>query len=117
MAESSGVQVPLQVSLFTMSSELVADNYFCLSTRRSRTLVLPLISRMKATWTSLCTVAALLSRIPPVVIGESVNFRGEEGLLGNRGTVVVVDEAECKESMGRSNCIEAKGTSLEHIHC
>lgn len=50
----------------------------------------------------MCTGAALLNRIPRVVIGENVNFRGEEGLLRSRGVeVVVLDDVECKELMGK----------------
>jgi cytosine deaminase len=44
----------------------------------------------------MCTGAALLYRIPRVVIGENRNFKGAEDLFQQYGTsVVVLDDAEC----------------------
>ncbi|KAJ6590840.1 cytidine deaminase-like protein [Mycena sp. CBHHK59/15] len=49
---------------------------------------------------SMCTGAILLYKIPRVVIGENVNFMGEEDLLRARGVeVVVVDSQDCKDLM------------------
>ncbi|KZT00878.1 cytosine deaminase [Laetiporus sulphureus 93-53] len=51
---------------------------------------------------SMCSGAILLYKIPRLVIGENVNFMGDEDLLRSRGVeVVVVDDAECKELMRR----------------
>jgi cytosine/creatinine deaminase len=48
----------------------------------------------------MCTGAILLYGIPKVVIGENVNFMGEEALLKERGVEVIIeDNAECKEMM------------------
>lgn len=50
----------------------------------------------------MCTGTALLYRIPRVVIGENRNFLGAEELFRQFGiTVVVLDDAECAEMMGR----------------
>jgi creatinine deaminase len=44
----------------------------------------------------MCTGAALLFRIPHVVIGENRNFMGAEELFRQRGvSVVLLDDAEC----------------------
>jgi cytosine deaminase len=44
----------------------------------------------------MCAGAILLYKIPRVVIGENVNFQGEEGLLKSRGVhVVVLDDKDC----------------------
>ncbi len=51
---------------------------------------------------SMCSGAILLYKIPRVVIGENVTFRGEEDLLRSRGVVVeVVQESRCIELMRR----------------
>jgi creatinine deaminase len=51
---------------------------------------------------AMCTGAILLYRIPRVVVGENVTFRGEEELLRGRGVAVaVVDDARCIELMRR----------------
>ncbi|KAI0641227.1 cytidine deaminase-like protein [Trametes meyenii] len=51
---------------------------------------------------SMCTGAILLYKIPRVVIGESVNFRGDEDLLRSRGVeVIVLDDAKCKSLMAQ----------------
>ncbi|RDX41126.1 cytidine deaminase-like protein [Lentinus brumalis] len=51
---------------------------------------------------SMCTGAILLYKIPRIVIGENVNFSGEETLLRSRGVeVVVLEDERCKELMGR----------------
>ena len=48
----------------------------------------------------MCTGAILLYRIPHVVIGENVTFRGEEELLRSRGVLVdVLQEPRCVELM------------------
>lgn len=50
----------------------------------------------------MCTGTALLYRIPCVVIGENRNFLGAEELFREYGvSVVVLDDAECVEMMGR----------------
>lgn len=50
----------------------------------------------------MCTGACLLYKIKRVVIGENVNFMGNEKLLKERGVeVVVVDSQECKDAMAR----------------
>jgi cytosine deaminase len=50
----------------------------------------------------MCTGAILLYRIPRVVIGENVTFRGAEELLTSRGVEVVnLDSAECKALMAQ----------------
>jgi len=44
----------------------------------------------------MCSGAILLYKIPKVVIGENVNFKGEEELLKSRGVVVeVLQDYEC----------------------
>jgi cytosine deaminase len=49
---------------------------------------------------SMCTGAILLYRIPRVVVGENVTFRGEEELLRSRGVLVeVLQEPRCIELM------------------
>ena len=50
----------------------------------------------------MCTGAILLYKIPRLVIGENLNFTGEEDLLRSRGVeVIVLDDEKCKELMGR----------------
>ncbi len=45
---------------------------------------------------SMCTGAILLYKIPHVIIGENLNFQGEEELLESRGVKVdVVNDVEC----------------------
>jgi len=49
---------------------------------------------------AMCSGAILLYRIPRVVVGENVTFRGEEDLLRNRGVAVdVLQDARCIEMM------------------
>ncbi|KAJ7708203.1 putative cytosine deaminase [Mycena rosella] len=51
---------------------------------------------------SMCTGAILLYKIPRIVVGENVNFKGDEDLLRERGVeVTVMDNHECKELMRR----------------
>ncbi|KAI0638755.1 cytidine deaminase-like protein [Trametes polyzona] len=51
---------------------------------------------------SMCTGAILLYKIPRVVIGENINFRGDEDLLKSRGVeVVILDDDRCKSLMAR----------------
>lgn len=51
---------------------------------------------------SMCTGAILLYKIPRVVIGENVNFVGDEELLRSRGVkVVVLDDEKCKALMAQ----------------
>lgn len=53
----------------------------------------------------MCTGTALLYRIPRVIIGENRNFMGAEELFRQHGAkVVVLDDAECVEMMGRFIC-------------
>jgi len=48
----------------------------------------------------MCSGAVLLYKIPRVVIGENVNFMGEEELLKSRGVAVeVLQDARCVEIM------------------
>jgi len=48
----------------------------------------------------MCTGAILLYRISRVLIGENVNFLGEEELLRSRGVLVeVLQEPRCIELM------------------
>jgi cytosine deaminase len=48
----------------------------------------------------MCSGAILLYRIPRVVVGENLTFRGEEELLRSRGVVVdVLQDAACIEMM------------------
>ena len=50
----------------------------------------------------MCAGAILLYRIPHIVIGENVTFRGEEDLLRDRGMVAdVLQDARCIELMRR----------------
>ncbi|RDV27415.1 nucleoside deaminase [Alteromonas aestuariivivens] len=49
---------------------------------------------------SMCTGAALLYKIPRIVIGENLSFMGEEPLLKSRGVeVIVLDNPQCKALM------------------
>jgi cytosine deaminase len=51
---------------------------------------------------AMCSGAILLYRIPRVVVGENVTFRGEEDLLRARGVSVdVLQDAHCIEMMRR----------------
>jgi cytosine deaminase len=51
---------------------------------------------------AMCTGAILLYRIPRIVVGENVTFRGEEDLLRHRGVAVkIVQDARCIEMMQR----------------
>jgi cytosine deaminase len=51
---------------------------------------------------SMCSGAMILYGIPEVVIGENINFMGEEELLRSRGvSVKVLNDAECIAMMGR----------------
>ncbi|KAF7378129.1 Cytosine deaminase [Mycena sanguinolenta] len=51
---------------------------------------------------SMCTGAILLYKIPRVIIGENINFKGDEDLLRARGVdTVVVDDKQCKDLMRR----------------
>ncbi|KAK6510168.1 cytosine deaminase [Arthrobotrys musiformis] len=51
---------------------------------------------------SMCTGAILLYKISRVVIGENKTFVGSEDWLGVKGVeVVVMDDEECRELMGR----------------
>ena len=51
---------------------------------------------------AMCTGAVLLYRIPRVVVGENVTFRGEEDLLRSRGVeVTVLQDGRCIEMMRR----------------
>ncbi|KAJ7150474.1 cytidine deaminase-like protein [Mycena crocata] len=51
---------------------------------------------------SMCTGAILLYKIPRVVVGENVNFKGDEDLLRERGVeITVMDNQECKDLMRR----------------
>lgn len=48
----------------------------------------------------MCTGAILFFGIPEVVIGENVNFMGEEELLRSRGVKIkIVNSEECKKLM------------------
>lgn len=50
----------------------------------------------------MCSGTIVQFGIPRVVVGENVNFGGNEGFLESRGVeVVVLDDADCKEMMGR----------------
>ena len=49
---------------------------------------------------AMCSGAILLYRIPRIVVGENVTFRGEEDLLRDRGvSVEVLQDARCIEMM------------------
>jgi cytosine deaminase len=51
---------------------------------------------------AMCTGAILLYRIPRVVVGENITFRGEEDLLRLRGVeVTVLQDGRCIEMMRR----------------
>jgi cytosine deaminase len=51
---------------------------------------------------AMCSGAILLYRIPRVVVGENVTFKGEEDLLRDRGIEVdVLQDARCIEMMRR----------------
>ena len=51
---------------------------------------------------AMCTGAILLYRIPRVVVGENVTFRGDEDLLRSRGVeVTVLQDVRCIEMMRR----------------
>jgi cytosine deaminase len=51
---------------------------------------------------AMCTGAILLYRIPRVVVGENLTFRGEEDLLRSRGVeVTVLQDGRCIEMMRR----------------
>jgi len=51
---------------------------------------------------AMCSGAILLYRIPRVVVGENVTFRGEEDLLRARGVgVEVLQDSRCTEMMRR----------------
>ena len=51
---------------------------------------------------AMCSGTILLYRIPRIVVGENVTFRGEEDLLRDRGVAVdVVQDARCIEMMQR----------------
>jgi cytosine deaminase len=51
---------------------------------------------------AMCSGAILLYRIPRIVVGENLTFRGEEALLQDRGVVVdVIQDARCIEMMQR----------------
>ncbi|KAJ7770741.1 cytidine deaminase-like protein [Mycena metata] len=51
---------------------------------------------------SMCTGAILLYKIPRIVIGENINFKGDEDLLRDRGVeVTVLDNRECTSLMRR----------------
>jgi cytosine deaminase len=51
---------------------------------------------------AMCSGAILLYRIPRVVVGENVTFRGEEDLLRERGVAVdVLQDARCVAMMRR----------------
>ncbi len=49
---------------------------------------------------AMCSGAILLYGIPKVVIGENINFMGEEELLKSRGVeLIVLNDRECIEMM------------------
>jgi len=51
---------------------------------------------------AMCSGAILLYRIPRLVVGENVTFKGEEHLLRDRGiTVDVLQDARCIDLMRR----------------
>jgi creatinine deaminase len=51
---------------------------------------------------AMCSGTILLYRIPRIVVGENVTFRGEEDLLRDRGVAVdVLQDARCIEMMQR----------------
>lgn len=49
---------------------------------------------------AMCTGAILLYKIPRVIIGENITFKGEESLLKKKGVdVTVMNDKECIELM------------------
>ncbi len=51
---------------------------------------------------AMCSGAILLYRIPRIVVGENVTFKGEEDLLRDRGVALdVLHDARCIEMMRR----------------
>jgi cytosine deaminase len=51
---------------------------------------------------AMCSGTILLYRIPRIVVGENVTFKGEEDLLRDRGvTVDVLQDARCVDMMRR----------------
>lgn len=51
---------------------------------------------------AMCSGAILLYRIPRVIIGENVTFKGEEALLRSRGVIIeVLQDERCIEMMKR----------------
>ncbi|KJA13411.1 hypothetical protein HYPSUDRAFT_151617 [Hypholoma sublateritium FD-334 SS-4] len=51
---------------------------------------------------SMCTGAILLYRIPRIVVGENVTYKGGDDYLRSKGVeVIVVDDKECKELMSK----------------
>lgn len=49
----------------------------------------------------MCSATSTLYRIPRVVLGENVNFRGGEDLLSQNGTIIInADDSACKQMMG-----------------
>jgi cytosine deaminase len=51
---------------------------------------------------AMCSGAILLYRIPRIVVGENVTFKGEEDLLRARGMIVeVLQDTRCIEMMRR----------------
>lgn len=51
---------------------------------------------------AMCSGTILLYRIPRIVVGENVTFKGEEDLLRDRGVAVdVLQDARCIEMMRR----------------
>lgn len=58
---------------------------------------------------AMCTGAALLYKIPRIIVGENMNFKGEEDLLTSRGVrVIVLNDPESIEMM--RNFIKNNGT-------
>ena len=50
----------------------------------------------------MCTGAILLYRIPRIVVGENVTYKGGDEYLRSKGVeVIVVDDEECKELMNK----------------
>ncbi len=53
----------------------------------------------------MCSGAALLYKIPRIVIGENQNFQGPESLLCQRGVeLTILNDAQCIELMRRFVC-------------
>ena len=64
----------------------------------------------------MCSGAILLYKIPRVVIGENINFMGDEELLRSRGVeVVVLDDDKCKTLMAQY--IREKPEVMRGIGC